>query len=306
LRAVDALLTGLIDYAGLFPPAGEAMRPALEHYAAYRSGAHRSALGRFIVPFDRLPEFEEYGQDLLPRGPESEPWRLSALVAGDVSAAGRGLLEFNRRHGSGSANGQAVVDVVELKAPTVKDIEHARAQIAGSFTPYFEIPTGGDLSRLISGIARVGARAKIRTGGVTADAFPAASEILEFLGACHEHSVAFKATAGLHHPVGGEFRLTYERDSPVAVMYGFLNVFLASAFVYFDLPVETARAVLEETDREAFSFTDDGITWREITLDLNQIKAFRARSATSFGSCSFREPVDELASLGGNSLVQNR
>jgi hypothetical protein len=85
-----------------------------------------------------------------------------------------------------------------------------------------------------------------------------------------------------------------------------LNLFLASAFVYLDLPIETAHAVLEETDREAFTFSDEGITWRETTVDVNQIKAFRAQMATSFGSCSFREPVDEIAALGGTPLAQNR
>jgi hypothetical protein len=306
LRAIDAFLAGLIDYAGLFPPAAEAMRAALEHYASHRTGEDRSALGRFIVPFDRLTELEEQGKDLLPRGPESEPWRLSVILGGDIAAAGRNLLDFNRRHASGSPDGHAVVEVVELKAGTVEAIQHAGAQIPGFFTPYFEIPADGDLSSLISGIANIGASAKIRTGGVTPDAFPAAGRILEFMTECRQHSVAFKATAGLHHPVGGQFSLTYEPDSAIGAMYGFLNLFLASAFVYLDLPIETAHAVLEETDREAFTFSDEGITWRETTVDVNQIKAFRAQMATSFGSCSFREPIDEIAALGGTPLAQNR
>ncbi len=34
--AVRALMTGLIDYAGLFPPAGLSMREAVGNFAGYR------------------------------------------------------------------------------------------------------------------------------------------------------------------------------------------------------------------------------------------------------------------------------
>jgi hypothetical protein len=282
------------------------MRTAVERYAAYRIGEDRTALGRFIVPFGRLHDLESAANDLLPRGPESEPWRFSVLVAGDIRTACEDLLKFNSDHRADAAIGHAIVDVVELKAATAEDIERQRSQIPPVFTPYFEIPVDREVSSLVGTIARVGARAKIRTGGITADAFPDARHILQFMQVCHQHSVPFKATAGLHHPVRGRFRLTYEPNGPVEMMYGFLNVFLAAAFVYFDFPEESARAVLEETVGDAFTFFEDAILWRDITLNVDQVKALRTHSAVSFGSCSFREPVDEIASLSGNSLAQNR
>jgi hypothetical protein len=39
---------------------------------------------------------------------------------------------------------------------------------------------------------------------------------------------------------------------------------------------------------------EQGIRWRDHAIDTETIKTLRARVATSFGSCSFREPVDEL------------
>lgn len=282
------------------------MRTAVERYAEYRIGEDRAALGRFIVPFSRLRELEAAAKDLLPRGPESEPWRLSVLVVGDPTAVGVGLLKFNDRHRPGSSHGHAVVDVVELKAETVEDIARQRTEIPRFFTLYFEIPARRSLASFVGAIAKVGARAKIRTGGITQDAFPAAGDILAFLRACRDRSVVFKATAGLHHPVRGKFRLTYQPNSPLGVMYGFLNVFLAAAFVHFDLPPESAHGVLEETDGNAFALTDETISWRDVTLDVGQIKAFRAESAASFGSCSFREPIDEVARLSGHSLAPNK
>ena len=297
MKAITALLDGLVDYAGLFPPASEDMRPALESYASYLESSDRKALGRFIVPLRRLKELEDAGQSLFPREADSDPWRLSVLVADDVHAAGEEMLEFNCHHSSGSPAGHVVIEVAELKASTVAEIESQRAELPSSFTPYFEIPTTGDVSPLIKALAGVGSRAKIRTGGVTPEAFPPAVEIIGFITTCRRERVPFKATAGLHHPIRGTYRLTYEPDSPTGKMYGFLNVFMAATFVYAAESEETALAVLEEEDPLAFSFSDDAIAWRDRRVEAEQIQASRGDFAISFGSCSFREPVDEVESL---------
>ena len=297
LKSVDALLTGLVDYAGLFPPAGEDMRPALEHYASYIESPDRLALGRFIVPISRLKELEESGGDLMPTGDASEPWRLSVLVADDVRSAAAEMLEFNDRHSPESGAGRAVVDVVELKASAANEIAHQRNDLAARFIAYFEIPVSSDVSPLVKAIATAGARAKVRTGGVTPEAFPSAERIVDFLAACNHERVAFKATAGLHHAVRGEYRLTYEPGSPKAVMYGFVNLFAAAALLYTGESEDVALAALEDSEPSAFSFSDDALQWREKRIGLEQIVNFRSRFGISFGSCSFREPVDELASV---------
>lgn len=297
MKSVDALLAGLVDYAGLFPPASEDMRPALESYASYFQGADRKALGRFIVPISRVKELEEAGRNLMPHGSGSDRWRLSVLVAEDVRAAGEEMLKFNCRHSSDSKDGHAVIDVAELRASTVDEIEHQRSDLPPAFTAYFEIPITGDVSPLVKSIARVGARAKIRTGGITPEAFPPAAPVIDFIAACRREAVPFKATAGLHHPVRGEYRLTYESESHTGMMYGFLNVFIAAALLYAGDSEDTALAALEESDASAFIFEDDAIQWREKRIGTEQILAFRSEFAISFGSCSFREPVDEVARL---------
>jgi hypothetical protein len=297
LKSVDALLAGLVDYAGLFPPASEDMRPALENYASYFQGPERMALGRFIVPVSRVKELEEAGGDLMPRGSRTAPWRLSVLVAEDVPAASEEVQKFNCRHSSDSKDGYAVIDVAELKASTVDEVGHQRRDLPPAFTPYFEIPITGDVSPLVKAIARVGARAKVRTGGVTPEAFPRAEEIIRFMAACQQEAVPFKATAGLHHPIRGEYRLTYEPGGPTGTMYGFMNVFLAAALLYAGESEETALAALEENDPSAFQFADDAIQWRGKRIGAKLILAARSEFAISFGSCSFREPVEELAHL---------
>ncbi len=306
MNAIDALLSGLVDYAGLFPPASEDMRKALENYASYHEGRDRSALGRFIVPVSRLKELEDAGTDLMPRGPGSEPWRLSVLVAEDIRAAGEEMLKFNCHHWSDSKYGHALIDVVEVKASTVDEIGQRRSEIPGVFTPYFEIPIKGDVRQLVHAIAQAGARAKVRTGGVTPESIPPAPAIIDFIVACRSERVPFKATAGLHHPVRGPYRLTYERDSAVGTMYGFVNVFVASALIYAGASESTAIAALEENDSDAFVFKDDAILWRDKRITTGQIEASRREFAVSFGSCSFREPIDELTSLTRRPRTDDR
>jgi hypothetical protein len=297
VKSVDALLSGMVDYAGLFPPASEDMRTALEQYDSYRRGPARAALGRFIVPLSRLAELDEAGRDLITRGPGAVPWRLSVLVAEDIRDASDKLIEFNRRHSEDSRDGHAVIDVAEMKASTANEIEGQRRHLPASFIAYFEIPISGDVTPLVRTIAKVRGRAKVRTGGVTPEAFPSAQALLEFMIACRRESVQFKATAGLHHPVRAEYRLTYERNSPAWMMFGFVNVFFAAALLYVGDSDATALSALEETDPAAFRFEEDAIVWRGKRVSAAQIAASRAEFAMSFGSCSFREPTEELARL---------
>ncbi len=306
MTAIATLLDGLVDYAGLFPPASEDMRPALESYASYLESPDRRALARFVVPLRRLKELEDAGKGLFPGGRGSEPWRLSVLVADDVHTASEEMVRFNRQHSSGSRAGHVVIDVAELKATTAAEIESQREELPRAFTSYFEIPTTGDISPLVETLARLGSRAKIRTGGVTPEAFPAAEEIIGLISTCRRKLVPFKATAGLHHAIRGTYRLTYEADGPTGKMYGFLNVFMAATLVYSGESDDTALAVLQEEDPFVFSFSDDAIVWRDKRVDADQIRASRANFALSFGSCSFREPVDEIESLAHAARSRNQ
>jgi hypothetical protein len=81
------------------------------------------------------------------------------------------------------------------------------------------------------------------------------------------------------------------------MMHGFLNVFLASAFLRSGMESALAVQLLEEQSRARFSFDAGGISWRRERLALKEIAAARQACALSFGSCSFTEPVDDLRAL---------
>lgn len=248
------LLDGLIDYAGLFPPAALSMQDAVRNYARYREEEHSWALGRFVVPAERVREV-----------PRTFP--LSVLAT--------------------PANIPEREPVLEVKATTIEEIEEIARQTAGR-TVFVELT---DLA-LIGAIREHSLRAKIRTGGITPDAFPTAASIAAFLRACKAEGVAFKATAGLHHPLRCVKPLTYEPHAAVGMMHGFVNVFLAAAML------DDAEAILAEEDGAAFAFDDEGARWRDRQVRNEELRAMRRTFGISFGSCSFEEPIADLKALG--------
>lgn len=284
--ALDALLEGLVDYAGLFPPAALSMRDAVANYARYRAGERRAMLARFVLPVARLDEFVTAAS---PIAADGSAWPLAVLAgAGDAAT----LDAFNATHGA-----RWRIDTVEAKAISSADVAALAAALAPRYTVYVEIPVKDDPSLLLTAIAGADLRAKIRTGGVTADAFPSPAEVVRFIALCARVGLPFKATAGLHHPLRGEFALTYAADSERGTMYGFLNVFLAAALLHSGVRESVVAPLLEERDARAITIDDDGIAWRGHRVDRAAIRAARRAFAGSFGSCSFEEPVADLESL---------
>ena len=266
--SLRALLSQVIDYAGMFPPASLELKAAVQNYASYRAGEHAWMLGRFVVPAAGLDQVDA----ALP---------VTVLVdAADLKPASRPGIES-----------------IELKASTPAQVRTVAAGLPAGSQAYFEIPLAQDPRKIIEAIAEAGARAKVRTGGLTVDAFPGSRDLGRFIEACVDQGVAFKATAGLHYPIRGEHRITSTRGSASAVMHGFLNVFLAAAFARAGMaPGEVVR-LLEDQSTTAFTFADDSVTWRGESLDTEQITDARENLAISFGCCSFTEPIAALTAL---------
>ena len=289
MSALRPLLSGIVDYAGLFPPAALDMATAVRNYAEYLHDDASWMLGRFVVPVARL---DELLRDI--RALELEPgdeWLIAALLGTEVEQDLAAIDAFNQE-----MNGFARVDTLEAKFSTPDAIARVASVIGTHFALYVEVPVDPDPKPLIDAIAAAGINAKVRTGGVTPDAFPPAQHIVRFMRRCAEAHVPFKATAGLHHPIRAEHRLTYASDAPSGVMYGYLNVFLTAALLS-ELTDAEAVALLEERDVSALEVSRDAIRWRDHELRADQANAARERIASSFGSCSFREPVDDLRSL---------
>lgn len=313
-RALHTLLSGLIDYAGLFPPAKLPMAPSVDKYAAYLRSPHAWALGRFICPVSRLEEFNAEAHRLFPaKAPEAlapdqpprpweELWKISAIIDGDLNEDLDAVFAFNHEH-EDPRKGLANIDAIELKATSVDFIDATLDTIPEELFPFFEIPLGStgkgmDTRGFVACLAGADAGAKIRTGGVTPDAFPKVEAVAEFLMAAAAADVPFKATAGLHHPIRAEYALTYEPNCPRGVMHGFLNVFLAAALARQRRPAREITDLLAETSPKAIEAGNNGIRWRDVLFSIEDIDETREIFALSYGSCSFEEPIDDLRKLG--------
>jgi hypothetical protein len=289
-----SLLAGLIDYAGLFPPAGLGMDEAVRNYDSYASGDDAWMLGRFIVPALRLSEYEE---TVRAANLNASAWSLSVLATADDAAL---VARFNAGADESGSGGLGSIDAIEIKAADARQIQDAARAFGSDYQLYFETPPQ-KWTPLLPATAVARARAKIRTGGEVATAIPEQSRVLEFLRICSERRLAFKATAGLHHPLRAKQKLTYEAKSPSAVMHGFLNVFCAAVLLWHE-PERRQEAswMLDEGDSDAITMDEATMTWHNsgVTLTAEQIREARERFAIGFGSCSFTEPIEDLRKLG--------
>lgn len=286
------MMRRLVDYAGLFPPAALSMDEAVRRYAEHVASDDAWMLGRFVVPVERLGEFADSASSL--GGRAGDAWRMSVLVGGVHAAdAGAQIRSFNAAH-----RGRFLADVVECRSVAAGSVAKSIGDLPGELRIFVELPLLDDPRAMLQEIRAAGAWAKMRTGGVTADAFPSAREIGRFIARSAELFVPFKATAGLHHPLCGEYPLTYDALAPRTRMFGFVNIFAAAAFAQSQTSERTLIGIVDEGDASAFHFGETELTWRGHTATTRQIVSARSSLGLAFGSCSFDEPAEGLRALG--------
>jgi len=282
MNAIDSVLDGLIDYAGLYPPASQDMRSTVRNYLSYRNGEHATTLGRLIVDLNRLDELYEAAGNSL------GDLRLSVIVSPHAD-----LDSLQRLRNDGFP-----IEMIEAKAAHAAEIERISQCVPDGVTIYIEVPVQSDATNLLDAISAAGVRAKLRLGGIVADAFPTTQAIAHMLKALARRGIPFKATAGLHHPIRSRRALTYEPGSPVGTMHGFFNLCCAAVLLHFGGEAREAKILLDEQDAAAWQVTADEIGWRSFRWSADQLRVVRQQFFISFGSCSFKEPIDDLEALG--------
>jgi len=286
MSAVEALLGRIVEYAGLFPPAGLEMESALRNYQRYTETDEFWLLGGFVVPANRLKEFAGAFERVW--GTEQErPWTLKVVCAGETADDARAIEEFQQ--------GAVFIGSLEAKAADATAAKEVLEKLPEVQARYVEFPLE-KTAEVLPVLAQYGARAKIRMGGVTVESVPGVEAVAKYLLACAKEGVAWKATAGLHHAVRGMRELV--PGGPRATMHGFVNLFLAGALAYFRADEAAVVKTLSEEDAGAFRVDDEVIRWHDNTMISDQIEKVRSEFAISYGSCSFEEPVDDLRAMG--------
>jgi hypothetical protein len=255
-------------------------------------------LGRFVCPAGRLAELGPYVGELFADGP---PLAVSALGRGGdtpeelyfgLRADLEAVAGFRLHHGP-----RVAVDVFETRLPAAVDGTEisrlAEALWLERLEPFVEVSPGPGCPETVATLLRLRQTGfKLRCGGVEAAAFPPPVEVGMAIQACHALRVPLKFTAGLHHPV------RHFNASVQTKMHGFLNVLVAGILGHARGPdCERLVKIITDEDPSSFHFDDHSLAWKDQRATVAEIESAR-KFVTSFGSCSFDEPRDDLRTLG--------
>jgi hypothetical protein len=295
--SVRALLVRSIDYAGMFPPCNLELERALTNQAEYARSGDSWMLSAFVLPLAKFGD----AMRSISQFDKHHPLRVSALGAKTENAASfqtelksalEGIRSLQKQHGD-------LVSVPQLEMVMPSDVDLAKLTEAAALLADLKLQTFWETpaeraEQTIALLARAKQPSfgyKLRTGGVTADAFPGSVQIAQAILASTKHHVPIKFTAGLHHPIR-QFR-----DEVKTEMHGFLNV-LGAGVLSAEHHWDEAQTVdmLEDQNAKSFEFHDTVFAWRDWEITLDRIKA-RRKFVTSFGSCSFDEPREDLRAL---------
>lgn len=258
----SAALARLLDDASQFPPGNLPLAQAWPAHRRWRQDQDAKLVGRFLLPSGRAAALAALIGDVDDDG----------IELGIVVSAG------SRPDVLGDLEGAAPVSAVELRG-SIEEVGAWRQHAPEAFIFIEGVPVlqVAELRRADSRIA-----AKVRCGGLEADAFPIPAELAAFLRECVRLDVPFKATAGLH----GALR---HWDPEIGVHHhGFMNLWTATALAARDAkPRELVRCLEVEEP--------DGLARFGVSVD--ELERAR-RWFTGFGTCSIEEPLEGLAAAG--------
>lgn len=285
-------LQGIIDYAGLFPPAQQPMDAAITSFLQHNAGSEGWIVSRFVCPASRLGELGP-----LLKGAAAPPVPLtivgsvggSASLRASLASDAKAMMAFDEGFGEfGSIESYEVrLSDADIESGGLEDL-----QAFESVEVYVELGWSGDLPDSLARLAGEDwLRAKARTGGIEASAFPDSRSLALFLKHCIDLDLEFKLTAGLHHA----FR---HWDEAMGVSYhGFLNVLAACALHEAnDLSVGELAVVLDEGPFGALKCNGDGFAFEGMRVRWEEAQSAR-ELFTSFGSCSVEEPIESLGKV---------
>ena len=331
-ESLRTFMNGLIDYAGLFPPADLPLNEAISEYISQIKSDNSQMLSRFIIHTSKLDELDEF----LPLFEDIGPLRLSVLggsgnsddeYLNKIDQNITNINDYREKHGN-----KIEIDVIECKMPTNSPAKSTMEKATTSlnknglthYHEFAELPYVGinysteqdessweqDITPTVKLISKLdNAGIKLRCGGIVKEAFPSVEQVAAMIQTCVIIGVPMKFTAGLHHPI------RHFADEYDEYMHGFINTFGAGVFATtFPKPKNSQEKyrmfillshMIDDQNAENFSFTNDSMTWKvgddrdtQFEIDAETIENARKNGMISYGSCSFQEPIDDLTQLG--------
>lgn len=296
MSTIPEPFAGLVDDAAIFPPGDLPLADALPAHRSHQRSTYGGLLGSFVVSDVRLPDLIK----LLDSESAATTEPVEALAVSVVVTGGAGAIE-PAVHWATSA-GAMTLRSLELALRDEADLAHNARRITTALDQlasagrldedtrvyvepprlHGQEPTHSWLAALDE-VAAVDLGLKFRTGGLDADAFPSGEELATCIAAALDRELRFKCTAGLHNAVR-------HRDPETGFEHhGFLNVLLATRVSLDGAPVSYVAGVLDEADASVIVDRCEDVGGEQL--------ASARRWFTSFGSCSVREPLEDLVDL---------
>ena len=261
------------------------MPAAVAAHASHQTAWFSDLTGPFVCPETKIAEL---GRAL---SAANQPWiDLSLVVTGGATAV---------TAATDAVAADARLRLRAVEVPVAKDQGPARA-IAEATAALDSVPLAGAAGYIEYPLTAIsdpatawpllelaeqrGYRPKLRTGGVRPEAFPAEQTLAGCLAALAGHRIRFKCTAGLHHAV----RCT-DTDAGLD-QHGFLNVLLAVSAAVCDASIGEIATILGQRDPATIAAAVRALD-PETAAEIRWL-------FTSFGTCSTKEPVADLVSLG--------
>jgi hypothetical protein len=262
---LEPALVGLIDDAAIFPPGDADLQDALAAYVDRSTEDGAELVGSFVLRDTDLPLLRGA---LLP---------LSIVCTGGAGQLA-GPTEFVRRTNPAIVGMEIAVRDLDDPAGNVRRVVAATDELETEWPVFVELPATSADPRWWAAAdvaAEAGLLLKFRTGGLEASAFPSAEVLAGWIDAALDRETQFKCTAGLHRAVRHTGADGFQH-------HGFLNILTA-----------TGRAFDGATHDEVVAILED----RHLSVTVEDVERGR-RWFTSFGSCSVREPLDDLRAMG--------
>lgn len=285
------LMAGVIDYAGLFPPARLSMDDSVEHFLRYKAGPESTFVDRFVCAAGGLPMLAE---NLRTGG---ETIRVSVVGSGgaDLAEFENGL-ELDASAMSSfleTAGHLADIECFEAKVPFWDGFDQALRDLEAfrDLDVFVEIPISEPDDRLAAIAQTEWMGAKGRTGGLTPEAIPSSPDLAGFLQQVLDLELQFKLTAGLHEP------LRHFDNSVGAKVHGFLNIAAAGMLHLRDTLSRSEIARVLDVEQIEVAVTAQGLKWGDQLFELRDVRTLRSFWC-GIGSCSVDEPIEGLAKLG--------
>ncbi|MGH3518986.1 MAG: hypothetical protein ACRDQ7_16505 [Haloechinothrix sp.] len=284
-RSTSALMAGLVDDAGLFPPTALSMSAAVHRHRADLAEGSDVLTHRFLCPASRICELR------------SELSSADRFLVGLIADAGTAGLAGTVAEIGGAPD----LELASVEFPLARTGESepiagldaalggvTEAGVPAALPLFVEAAAMSDVDVLAPAVAARGVDRtlglKLRCGGVRAELFPSPEMLAAAIVTAARAGVVVKATAGLHHAV------RYTDPATGFVHHGYLNLLLAVADAVEGAGVDRVVSALRSTDRAV-------LVRRALDLDAEVVARTRQAFAC-YGSCSTSTPVAEAREFG--------